>query len=74
MKVPRTMITTVVAVQNRHADCRLPQFTGCKLTINSDRIMTVFFSHHIRLVTVVNDLKMKYPTVYAHLRNDELRP
>jgi hypothetical protein len=43
MKVPRTMITTVVAVQNRHADCRLPQFTGCKLTINSDRIRTVFF-------------------------------
>jgi hypothetical protein len=31
--IPRTMITTVVTVQNRHVYCCLPHSTGCKLPI-----------------------------------------
>jgi hypothetical protein len=31
----------------------------------SDLITTVFLSYHIRLVAVVNDLKMEYPIVYG---------
>ena len=63
----KTMMTIVVNVGNDNVYCRFRQFRG--------RIRLVSYRpYRIRLLTVVNDLKVHHSMVYTQLQHDKIGP
>ena len=60
-------MTIVVNVGNDNVYCRFRQFRG-GIRFVSYRL------YRIRLLTVVNDLKVEHPIVYTQLQHDKIGP
>ena len=71
---PRAMMTIVVNVGNDNVYCRFRQFSGRIRLVSYQPYYGRSWSYRIRLVTVVNDLKIEHPIVYTQLQHDKIGP
>ena len=67
-------MTIVVNVGNDKVYCRFRHFGGRIRLVSYRPYYGRFWSYRLRLVTVVNDLKVEYPIVYTQFQHDKIGP